>query len=367
MKVYDNVFVFAGGGTGGHIYPGVAVARALKARLADRVIKIYWVGNGSKKAMDRSLLEKERDVIDGFFGIPAGKLRRYFSIQNFFDLFKIAGGVVKSLFILMKVRPAFVFSKGGYCSVPPAVAAKILGIKVFTHECDWTPGLATRINSRFAEKVFLSYEDTKRFFPTGAQKRLVVTGNPIREAFYNAKIERGLEFLGLKKTKPVLIVLGGSLGAKEINDLVEEILPWLLEHFIVIHQTGATINPDKKLDYYPYQFIYSEMADVLSVADLAIARSGAGTICECAALKIPLVLIPLTGEGTRGDQVDNAKALERLGGAKVLLGGDATAEKLKAALEELLDKDKRDAMRESLTTLTKGRRPAERIVDEVLS
>ncbi|MBR1720940.1 MAG: glycosyltransferase, partial [Treponema sp.] len=171
MKDSNCTFVFAGGGTGGHIYPGLAVADELRALASEsgKEINIVWLGNSS--GMDKNLVEKSGSV-DSFVGIPSGKLRRYFSIKNFVDFFKIFAGTVKSFFVLMKLRPAVLFSKGGFVSVPPCFAASILRIPVFTHECDFTPGLATRLNSRFATNILVSYEETKTYFPKGKREKI---------------------------------------------------------------------------------------------------------------------------------------------------------------------------------------------------
>ena len=195
-----SVVAFTGGGTGGHIYPGLAVADLLRKKFAGREDRLRIVWLGSRGKMDRKIVQNARssfgenesnsadensaNLIDAFYGIPSGKLRRYFSVKNFFDIFKIGFGFFSAFFILLKERPAFLFSKGGFVSVPPCLAARILGIKVYTHECDFTPGLATTINSRFAHEFFLSYEETKKYFSSAAQKKLVVTGNPVREVFY---------------------------------------------------------------------------------------------------------------------------------------------------------------------------------------
>ncbi|MBR4322134.1 glycosyltransferase, partial [Treponema sp.] len=243
MKKTNNTFVFAGGGTGGHIYPGLAVCDELRslAEKNNQEIKIIWLGNSS--GMDKNLVEKSGSV-DLFVGIPSGKLRRYFSLKNFSDLFKIFAGLVKSFFVLLRLRPAILFSKGGFVSVPPCVAARFLRIPVFTHECDFTPGLATRLNSKFASKILVSYDETKFFLPKEKRELAVVTGNPVRPVFYNTNPEEGRKFLFSERSdydpeKPLLLVLGGSLGAHQINELVASNLDWLAERFNVVHQCGA--------------------------------------------------------------------------------------------------------------------------------
>ena len=240
--------VFAGGGTGGHIYPGLAIADELRtiAREQNTEIELYWFGNS--KGMDKNIVEKSGSV-DHFCGIPSGKLRRYFSFSNFIDLFKVAAGFVVSFFMLLSIRPAVLFSKGGFVSVPPCIAARILGIPVFTHECDFTPGLATRINSRFATKILVSYEETKKFLSQNKINKTVVTGNTVRPVFYTADGKKGRDFIfgsEAKTEKPELLVLGGSLGAHQLNELVVNNLEWLKERFNVVHQCGA-----KDADFVP--------------------------------------------------------------------------------------------------------------------
>lgn len=361
--------VFAGGGTGGHIYPGLAVADELKknAEKNNLKIKIYWFGNSS--GMDRTLVEKSGSA-DRFCAIPSGKLRRYFSIKNFFDVFKIIAGIVVSFFRLLFIRPAVVFSKGGFVSVPPCFAARILRIPVFTHECDFTPGLATKINSRFASKILVSYPETVKFLPKNKQSLAVVTGNPVRPVFYEADAQKGRKFLFEGKNvdlkKPVLLVLGGSLGAHQLNELVVENLAWLTEHFNVVHQCGskdASFVPAQTDSYFPYPFIYEQMPDVIACADVILSRAGANTVWESAVEKKPSVLIPLCGNGTRGDQVDNANFFKERGAAFVLTGNEAVFENLRNCLEKLLDKNERDLMSQKMAELASGKRASLKIAE----
>lgn len=362
---------FAGGGTGGHIYPGLAIADELKTIASEKNvdIELFWFGNSS--GMDRNIVEKSGSV-NKFIGIPSGKLRRYFSLKNFFDIFKIFAGFVASFFKLLFIRPVVLFSKGGFVSVPPCIAAKLLGIPVFTHECDFTPGLATRINSKFASKILLSYEETKKFFSAEKQNKTIVTGNPIRPVFYSANAKAGLEFLfegkDFDSSKPILLVLGGSLGAHQINQLIVENLDWLTSKFNVVHQCGAKDKdfvPAAKKGYYPYPFIYSQMPDVIAASDIVLSRAGANSIWECSVLGKPLVLIPLCGSGTRGDQVDNAAFFEKQNAAKVLLGDDVTFDNLKKLLEFLLDSSERDVMAMASKNMSDGNRPA-KVIAEII-
>jgi UDP-N-acetylglucosamine--N-acetylmuramyl-(pentapeptide) pyrophosphoryl-undecaprenol N-acetylglucosamine transferase len=328
---------FTGGGTGGHIYPGLAVAAGLRAAGGVRVI---WIG--SEAAFDREVVEKAGIR---FFAIKSGKLRRYFSLKNLTDIFNIAAGYVQARRILRKERPALLFSKGGFVSVPPCIAARSLRIPAITHESDFSPGLATKINALFAAKVCLSYEESAAFFPRAIRRKTIHTGNPVREAFHAADRKRGFAFLGVPDTARVLLVLGGSQGAREVNQLVRAALPALTGHFIVAHQTGeADFAASAGLQsgrYRPFAYIKAELPDVLSCAYLVLGRAGAGTVWESAACGKPLVLIPLEGSGTRGDQVENARYFERQGAAVVLVHPDAA--RLAAVIKELADNGQRVA------------------------
>lgn len=378
MKLNKNLICFTGGGTAGHIYPGLAVADELKALAAsnNKELKIYWIG--CSKGMDKNIVEKAlgpdgKPTADKFYGIPSGKLRRYLSLKNLTDLFRIAGGFFSAFHILRKVKPALLFSKGGFVSVPPCLAAHLLGIPVYTHECDFTLGLANRLNFKSADYMFVSYEETKNKLPSADQKRVIVTGNPVRPVFYKTEAKRGLDFLGLGKKenrKPLLLVLGGSSGARQVNQLVFDNIDFLCQNFIVVHQTGLLNADDNRSaelakkyqeEYKPYNFIYEQMPDVLSAADLILSRAGANSIWEAAVLLKPMVLVPLCGSGTRGDQVDNAEFFKSRGAAEVLLGAEADSQHLKTALTKMLDAESRSNYSEALKKLTGEQPPAEKI------
>ncbi len=375
---------FAGGGTGGHIYPGLAVADSLRVLCEKngRAVHIFWIGNASdldKTIVEKSVGENGVKSADAFYGIPSGKLRRYFSFKNFLDIFKIIAGVCASFFILLKEKPSLLFSKGGFVSVPPCFAARLLRIPVFTHECDFTPGLATKINSKSAKKVFVSYKETAKFL--SPKLHIEFTGNPVRPAFYSARADRGRAFLSVENTgegkdarKPILLVLGGSLGARQINELVRENLSWLCRNFIVIHQTGeknaddnAYYGDDAEIlaHYKPFPFIYAEMPDVIAAADVVLSRAGANSLWECATLSKPLVLIPLCGAGTRGDQEDNAEYFKNANAAFVLARENATGEKLIECLKTLLDEQIRLRLSKNIAALCGSVRPAEKIANVI--
>lgn len=347
---------FAGGGTGGHIYPGLAIADELQLLCANKNVNINLIWIGNSKGMDKKIVESNVNInselsVNKFYGIPSGKLRRYFSFNNFTDIFKIIAGSIASFFILLKTKPLVLFSKGGFVSVPPCFAAKLLKIPVCTHECDFTPGLATKINSHFASKILLSYEETKEYISDNVKSKTLVTGNPVRPIFYSTDKNIGKEFVGfknLKKSKPILFVMGGSLGAKQINDLLFENIEWICNNFYVIHQTGdnnqkdITSYPDSvKNSYVQFPFIYEQMPHVIDFADVVLSRAGANSLWECTVLKKPMILVPLCGNGTRGDQVDNADFFEKKGAAFVLQGEHANSNSLKNALSSMLDSKKR--------------------------
>jgi UDP-N-acetylglucosamine--N-acetylmuramyl-(pentapeptide) pyrophosphoryl-undecaprenol N-acetylglucosamine transferase len=341
---------FTGGGTGGHIYPGLAVASRIKERFPCR---IFWVG--SDAGMDRAIVEEAGLE---FFGVPAGRLRRYFSLKTVPDFFRVLAGFFAARRVLREGKPLLLFSKGGFVSVPPCAAAASLGIPVFTHESDFSPGLATRINARFAARgrgrIFTACEDTAAFFPPPLRGRVTVSGNPVRPVFRGADAGKGRAFLGVPPGERILLVLGGSQGARELNGLVAAALPELTKYYTVVHQTGPKnrwdLPPAGK--YRPYPYIGAEMPQVLAAAELVLGRSGAGTVWECAVAGKPMVLIPLRGSGTRGDQVENAGYFERRGAALALSGGEIDGRRLGEAVARLaLDGEKRRAMAAAATAI----------------
>ncbi len=309
--------LFTGGGSGGHVFPGVAVIE--KLRKAGHPLDLRWLGSSSP-------IEEE---IIGRFGvpfirIPSGKLRRYFSLRNLVDLFKILAGLAASVAVIMRLRPALLFSKGGYVSVPPVIAAHLLSVPVITHESDLDPGLATRINSRFAETICVPYEESRAYFPAAYRQKIRVTGNPVREEVLGGDRARGRARFGVPEGIPLLLALGGSQGAREINLLFERSVERLTERFFVVHQTGrGDFRESRRERYLTAPFFADSYPDILAAADLVVARSGAGTLWELAAQGRPSILIPLSTAFSRGDQVRNAELFVRRGAAIVLAQPDA--------------------------------------------
>ncbi len=323
---------FTGGGTGGHIYPGLAVIEAIRDQSPDT--KMFWIGSGK---------ESERNAVEQagieYYAIASGKLRRSFSIKNFFDVFRILKGIYQAKKLLKKLNADMLFSKGGYVSVPPCIAAARLKIPVITHESDVSPGLATKINLRFADKLIVSWYETLTFLKPHDQAKTIVLGNPIRKTITQGDRQRGKAFLGMDTNMPLLVVLGGSQGAEQLNKLIEATASRLKEHVCIAHQTGhgkpTSVPQSSRYRQFPY--LVQELPDVLAAADIIVCRAGAGTLWECTAAQKPMILIPLCGPGTRGDQVENTKILVKNNAAIGLIGDEAEPEKLIQAILNLLN------------------------------
>lgn len=329
--------VFTGGGTGGHVYPALAVYESFSQDLQERVV---WIG--SHRGIEREIVTAQGIP---YHGVAAGKLRRYFDLQNVVDAFKVLGGIVGAWRLLGRLKPTVVFSKGGYVAVPVVLAAAFRKIPVVIHESDRTPGLATRITARYAARICLPYEDTAEHLPTGLHDRIVVTGNPVRLAFRNADGGDVLNTLGLVETDdPVVFVTGGSQGAQQLNEWVAETITDLARRTIVIHQTGtnsadmiqdiAVAAPEGR--YYGAPGFTDLFPMILARADLVVARAGAGTIWEIAAVGRPAILVPLSRGSSRGDQVANARAYASAGAAVVLEDPDTSADTFLSTVLDLL-------------------------------
>lgn len=315
------LLVLTGGGTAGHVMPHIA----LLPYFADAGYDVIYIGGDH--------IEKKLAAEHGirFYQIATGKLRRYFSWQNFVDIFRIGWGFIQSLLHLSKTRPGAVFSKGGFVSVPVCYAAYLLGIPVITHESDFTPGLANKLLAPVVKTTLVCFDDTRKFIK-GAS---VLVGSPVRDALLAGDRSKGLEFCGFTADKPVLVVMGGSLGAKRVNEAVEAVLPQLLEQFQVVHITGKGKSTATEAEGYKvFSFISEPLADVLAAADVVVSRAGANSIFEFLSLRKPMLLIPLE-IGSRGDQVQNAKYFAEKGWAAVLPERDIQPEDLLTRIREL--------------------------------
>lgn len=324
-----NRIVFTGGGTAGHVTPNLAIIAELDKKAWD----IHYIG--SKKGIEKELIVK---IGIPYHGISSGKLRRYIDFENVKDIFKVVKGCFDALRILRKLKPSLVFSKGGFVSVPVIVAAGLLKIPVFIHESDLTPGLANKIAQRFATKIFTSFEETVNYFPG---KKAVAIGSPIRREILKGSGIQGRKFLDFNETKPILTIMGGSLGAKRINEAVRENLPWLTERFQLVHLCGKG-QVDEKLSgitgYRQFEYVHEELPDLLAATDLVITRGGSNSIFEFLALEIPMLIIPLTIRQSRGDQILNAKSFAQKGYSLTLEEDELTSDSFKRSVEELQQK-----------------------------
>ncbi len=351
-----NLIVFTGGGTGGHIYPGLAVVQALRSKGFSG--KILWIG--STKELDRRIVEAEGLE---YRGISSGKLRRSLSLQNLADVFKVVKGYFQARTILKELKPAFLFSKGGYVSVPPCRAAASLGIPYFTHESDVSPGLATRLNAGKAEKILLSWSEGARDFTDSWKSKTEIVGNPVRPSLLEGDAARAREELGIPEKIPLILCLGGSQGSQQVNHLVESLRLVFAKRAFIVHQTGKELfesvpQPRRDDSYLALPYIGDQMRDLLAAAAVVMGRAGAGTVWESAALGKPMVLIPLAGSGTRGDQVENAAMAEKAGAGVSLMGEKAEAGFLVKVLETyLFDAAASEKARAAAFSLARIRRP----------
>jgi UDP-N-acetylglucosamine--N-acetylmuramyl-(pentapeptide) pyrophosphoryl-undecaprenol N-acetylglucosamine transferase len=319
--------LFTGGGTAGHVYPAMAIIK----RLNREEFEILWMG--SSHGMEKSIVEAEGIT---YYSIPCGKLRRYFSLQNFFDIFRIIGGFFFALFYLIKIRPSLVFSKGGFVTVAPAAAASLLRIPVFTHDSDIGPGLATRINSFSADRILVSSEKSRNYFSKKMNKKVFVTGNPVRNDILLGDSKRGKEILGISNDIQVIIVMGGSLGAEQINKLILNNLDILCKKFFIVHQRGdKNYFPVKHSSYFSVPYFNDGLNHILASADLVISRAGASAVWEFASINLPSILIPLES-GSRGEQVKNAEIFEEFG-CSLVLRGDISSETFMDSINKIMD------------------------------
>jgi UDP-N-acetylglucosamine--N-acetylmuramyl-(pentapeptide) pyrophosphoryl-undecaprenol N-acetylglucosamine transferase len=349
----ESCICFTGGGTGGHVFPGIAVIRELKKTYSGRIV---WIG--SNKGMERDIVSSESIP---FHGVPCGKLRRYLSVENCLDFFKVIAGFFASVFLLIKEQPLLVFSKGGYVSVPVVAAAGVLRIPVFTHESDFDPGIATRINSIFAEKILTSFVETISFFSEKYKPRIVFTGNPIRTELLNGNAELGKKLAGCPPARKVLLVLGGSQGAKQINDAIRKKIDQLCELSFVIHQTGKKdFIPSTVEGYFAAPFFKEELSDILASASIVVSRAGSNTLWELAALGIPSVLVPLAS-GSRGDQVRNAKVFEKSNASIVVEEGEGLDERLLEIIRKVINNEE-TLKTMSVEALSLARKEASRMI-----
>lgn len=316
--------VLTGGGSAGHVTPNLALIPELE--------KLGWQIEyiGTYQGIEREII----GTTVPYHPISAGKLRRYFDWKNFTDPFRVIKGTLDALKVLRSVSPNIIFSKGGFVSLPVVLAAKLLKIPVILHESDFTPGLANKLAFPLATHLCLTFPETKSLVKHG---NVTVTGNPIRKNLLSGNPDDGFRLCNFSPNKPVLLVIGGSLGAVKINSVVRTSLPQLLQEFQIVHICGKG-NLDPKIssqDYKQFEYVGEELPSIFAMADLIVSRAGANALFELLALKKPHLLIPLSQAASRGDQILNANSFAKQGFSMVIKEEQLTSNELVNSLQQL--------------------------------
>ena len=332
--------VLTGGGTAGHVTPNIA----LLPRLRELGYDIYYIG--SYDGIEKKLIEEYNIP---YFGISSGKLRRYFDVKNFSDPFKVLKGYSQAIGLIKKIKPDVVFSKGGFVSVPVVLAAKHCHVPSVIHESDLTPGLANKLAIPAAQKICCNFPETLKYLP---QDKAVLTGSPIRTELMSGNRLKALRLCNFTTEKKVLLVVGGSTGSQFINTTVREMLPELSKYYQIIHLCGkGNLDPalEGRAGYAQFEYAKKELSDFFALADLVISRAGANAICEILALHIPNILIPLSANASRGDQILNARSFEAQGFSYVIEEEQLSGLILKDAINYVLENRRQyiDAMKNS--------------------
>lgn len=318
---------FTGGGTVGHVSVNLSL---IPTALSQGYEALYI---GSKNGIEREMIESQLPEIK-YYPISSGKLRRYISLENAKDVFKVLKGILDARKVLKKEKPDLLFSKGGFVSVPVVIAAKSLNIPTIIHESDLTPGLANKIALKFAKKIYTTFEETLNYLP---KEKADFIGATIREDLKNGNAHNGYQLTGFNENKKVLLVMGGSLGSKKLNSIIRENLDALLQQYQVIHLTGKGLKDAqvKKSGYIQYEFVKEDLTDLLAITDTVISRAGSNAIYEFLTLRIAMLLVPLGLDQSRGDQIDNANHFADKGYAKAIDEEQLTAQILLQELNEM--------------------------------
>lgn len=343
--------VFTGGGTAGHVTPNIA----LFPKLRELGYDIHYIG--SYEGIEKRLIE---DYHIPYYGISTGKLRRYFDPKNFSDPFRVIKGFTEAKRTLKTLKPDVVFSKGGFVSVPVVRAAAALKIPCIIHESDMTPGLANKLCIPVATKICCNFPETLKDLP---HDKAILTGSPVREELLRGNRERGMEMCGFNSSKPIIMVIGGSLGAAGINTLVREALPQLLADYQIVHICGKEKIDNLLLNkegYKQFEYVKDDLKHLFAMADIVISRAGANAICELLMLRKPALLIPLPTHASRGDQILNAQSFESQGFSMVAdeeyLTGATLVEKvheLYFTRQSYIDAMQNSSQRNSIDTIIK--------------
>lgn len=368
--------LLTGGGTGGHLIPFLSIVEELKKRK-----EIFSVKTTDSENLEFMFIGPAGDFnqIISNVGISvktikAGKLRRYLSLENLIDIFKIPIGIFQSFHFILKFKPDLVFSKGGFASVPPVFASWVLRVPIVTHESDIVPGLATKIISSFATKILISFSETRKYFKNN---KVVLTGNPIRSDISNGSFENGLSFFKLSSHLPIILILGGSQGAQKVNEMILEIVPRLSQECQIIHQCGdknygEIKNKKKKLNlqyperYQIYPFLKEEIKDAYVLAEVIVSRAGANSLAEIIVLKKPNILIPLS-TAANNHQFKNAEFLVKKKSSLLIDETIDDSQKLADVILKLLaDKNIQMQMEKNLLELQPTQNPSHKIMEEII-
>lgn len=319
--------VMTGGGTAGHVTPNIALFDSLQKD----GYEIHYIG--SYEGIEKGLIEDKKIP---YYGISSGKFRRYRSWKNLTDPFRVLHGFFQARRLLGRIRPNVVFSKGGFVSVPVVMAAKTRHIPVIIHESDLTPGLANKLAMPSATKVCCNFPETLPYLP---KEKAVLTGSPIRQELLHGNKPAAKDFCGFTGDLPILMVMGGSIGSVYINNAIRGCIDTLLTKYQIIHLCGKG-NIDESLKdkkgYAQFEYISENLPDLFAAADLVVARAGANSICELLALHKPNILIPLSRNASRGDQILNANSFAKQGFSAVLEEEEVTSEKLMATIDDVM-------------------------------
>ena len=317
--------VLTGGGTLGHVTPHLALIPLLR----EEGYEIHYVG--TETGMEADAIRAVPGIT--YHAVKSGKLRRYFSWQNFADPFRVVAGALQSAHLMGKLKPNVVFSKGGFVAVPVVFGAWLHRVPVLCHESDLTPGLANKLCRPFARRFATTFPECAEILGPKAE----TTGTPLRQELFHGSREKGLKLLGFEGSKPVLLMMGGSTGAQSVNQALREALPRLTGTFDVAHVCGKG-NLDPSLDgtpgYCQIEFLDADLPDVFACTDLVLSRAGANSLCEFQALGRPMLFVPYPLGASRGDQIQNAESLRKRGLCHVLPQEKMNADTLTEALME---------------------------------
>jgi UDP-N-acetylglucosamine--N-acetylmuramyl-(pentapeptide) pyrophosphoryl-undecaprenol N-acetylglucosamine transferase len=360
-----------GGGSAGHISPALAIIKTIEEMAAEPGVdwKPRFLYIGGKRGLEKGQVEAAGIP---FVGVETGKLRRYFSSENFTDMARIPVGVLQAMWHVHAFKPDVVLATGGYVAVPPVIAGMIGRRPIITHEQTVQIGLANRINARFATRIGLSWESALEELSPALRQKASVVGNPVRPAIFGGSREAALQFCNFdaQDDVPTLYLTGGSQGARILNRAVEDVLPELLQLCRVIHQCGqqpkndeqdfdrleraaAQLPPHLRSKYFYTRFVREEINHVFALSDLVLSRAGAGTVTELCALGKAAIYVPLVPTG--GDeQTRNAQMCERVGAATIIKQSEVNGQRLLDTVKTLLSQPQQlETMGQAALTLAK--------------